>query len=122
MSSHCRKCGELMHKNRKGSDQVCPDCKKEKDTMKTEYDFSKLQPVPQSNCCNSNAYFKNRIYVCSKCGKKNCDIHSPLYFCECIHPAVAISNPYFCVKCGHGIKYESQMQKDMKRWFKPKKL
>ena len=69
------------------------------------------QPIPQSNCCNANAYFKKRIYVCSKCGKKNCDIHSPLYFCECRHPAVAISNPYFCLKCGKGIKKKKKEDK-----------
>ena len=34
------------------------------------------QPIPQSNCCDENAYNKGRIYVCSEC-KKNCLIHSP---------------------------------------------
>jgi len=35
------------------------------------------QPIPQSNCCDANAYSKgNRIYVCSKCNK-SCLIHSP---------------------------------------------
>ena len=62
------------------------------------------QLIPQSNCCNANAYFKHRVYVCSKCGNKNCNIHSPIYFCKCKRPAVTISNPHFCLKCGEGIK------------------
>ena len=36
------------------------------------------QPIPQSNCCNTNAFQKGKRhdYYCNKC-KKKCLIHSP---------------------------------------------